>query len=25
LENDKGDDEECGKLECMRAGWCMCD
>lgn len=18
------DDEECGKLECMRAGWCMC-
>ena len=19
------DDEECNKLECMRAGWCMCD
>lgn len=19
------DDEECGKLECIRAGWCMCD
>ena len=23
--NDQDDDEECNKLECMRAGWCMCD
>lgn len=25
ITGDDDDDEECNKLECMRAGWCMCD